>query len=135
MCGRHDQHRDRDRGQRDRGPQLPVARRLPSHAFASPNEVVARTALPPPDLTVARMSLQCAQRRIQSTRFVQMHKKRQYVALLRAINVGGRSLIKMADLRALFESLGLASVATYIQTGNVLFRAEETDRARLARTI
>ena len=38
----------------------------------------------------------------------------QYVALLCGINVGGKNLVKMADLRAAFESMGFADVATYI---------------------
>jgi len=42
--------------------------------------------------------------------------------LLRGINVGGRNPVAMADLRALFESLGYSDVATYIQSGNVTFR-------------
>jgi uncharacterized protein (DUF1697 family) len=46
----------------------------------------------------------------------------RYVALLRGINVGGKNLIKMAALRACFEELGFSDVATYIQSGNVLFR-------------
>lgn len=44
-----------------------------------------------------------------------------WIALLRGINVGGRHSLKMADLRALLESLGLANVRTYIQSGNVVF--------------
>ena len=44
------------------------------------------------------------------------------LALLRGINVGGRSL-KMADLRDLCGRLGWESVETFIQSGNVLFRA------------
>ncbi|HEU4965784.1 MAG TPA: DUF1697 domain-containing protein [Bacilli bacterium] len=48
-----------------------------------------------------------------------------YVALLRGINVGGKHLIKMADLREWLESLGLSNVQTYIQSGNVLFDSEE----------
>jgi uncharacterized protein (DUF1697 family) len=51
----------------------------------------------------------------------------RYVALLRGINVGGRNKVAMADLRAAFESAGHRSVATYIQSGNVLF---ETDAPR-----
>jgi len=43
------------------------------------------------------------------------------VALLRGINVGGRNLVAMADLRAAFEDAGYAGVSTYIQSGNVLF--------------
>lgn len=57
---------------------------------------------------------------------------RRYVALLRGINVGGHGIIKMADLKKLFESFGLTDVVTYIQSGNVLFRTEESDPARLA---
>ncbi len=36
----------------------------------------------------------------------------QYVALLRGINVGGKNIIKMADLKACFEKMGFADVAT-----------------------
>ena len=46
------------------------------------------------------------------------------VALLRAVNVGGRKL-PMAELRALCEGLGWTEVATYIQSGNVVFSADE----------
>jgi uncharacterized protein (DUF1697 family) len=55
----------------------------------------------------------------------------QYVALLRGINVGGKNLIKMAELRACFEGLGFTNVRTYIQSGNVIFSSEESDQARL----
>jgi uncharacterized protein (DUF1697 family) len=51
--------------------------------------------------------------------------KTRYVALLRGINVGGKNLIPMKDLRAVMEAHGLDNVSTYIQSGNVLF---ETDR-------
>lgn len=49
----------------------------------------------------------------------------RYVALLRGINVGGKNIIGMTDLRAALEAHGLENVGTYIQSGNVLF---ETDR-------
>ena len=55
----------------------------------------------------------------------------QYVALLRGINVGGKNLIKMADLAACFQALGFKEVRTYIQSGNVIFSADETDQSRL----
>ena len=45
-----------------------------------------------------------------------------YVALLRAVNVGGTTL-PMADLRALLEGLGLTDVRTYLQSGNAVFDA------------
>jgi uncharacterized protein (DUF1697 family) len=46
------------------------------------------------------------------------------VALLRGINVGGNALVRMADLRACFGSLGFERVQTYIASGNVLFDAD-----------
>jgi uncharacterized protein (DUF1697 family) len=58
-----------------------------------------------------------------------------HVALLRGINVGGRNKVAMADLRDVMTSLGHADVATYIQSGNVVFTAEETDTALMAARI
>jgi len=49
--------------------------------------------------------------------------KRTHVALLRAINVGGRNALSMKDLVALCEAEGCRDVATYIQSGNVAFSA------------
>lgn len=48
---------------------------------------------------------------------------KRYLALLRAVNVGGRK-VPMADLRKLAEGLGWNEVATYIQSGNLVFTAE-----------
>jgi uncharacterized protein (DUF1697 family) len=45
-----------------------------------------------------------------------------YVAMLRAVNVGGR-VVAMADLRAAFTDMGYRDARTYIQTGNVVFAA------------
>jgi uncharacterized protein (DUF1697 family) len=50
----------------------------------------------------------------------------RYVALLRGINVGGRNKVAMADLRRVTASLGHTEVATYIQSGNVVFTSPET---------
>jgi uncharacterized protein (DUF1697 family) len=50
-----------------------------------------------------------------------------YVSLFRGINVGGAHQVKMADLKALHESLGLTDVQPYIQSGNVVFASDETD--------
>jgi len=55
-----------------------------------------------------------------------------YVALLRGINVGGKNLIKMTDLEACFHALGFTDVRTYIQSGNVIFNAGQTDQSQLA---
>ena len=54
-----------------------------------------------------------------------------YLALLRGINVGGSNIIKMTDLKTCFEALGCTDTATYIQSGNVVFRSEERDAAKL----
>lgn len=51
----------------------------------------------------------------------------QYVAFLRAINVGGTSVIKMEALRALFEDLDYANVKTVIASGNVLFESKAAE--------
>ena len=48
------------------------------------------------------------------------------VALLRGINVGGKNKLPMKDLSAMFSDAGCTDVRTYIQSGNVLFRAEPT---------
>ncbi len=56
------------------------------------------------------------------------------VALLRAVNVGGR-FVKMADLMALFADLGFAGARTYLQSGNVVFDAGKTDRVKVAAAI
>nr|WP_263323500.1 DUF1697 domain-containing protein [Neobacillus sp. Marseille-Q6967] len=48
-----------------------------------------------------------------------------YIALLRGINVNGHNIIKMSELKTLFEDLGFKNVKTYIQSGNVLFEADQ----------
>ena len=55
-----------------------------------------------------------------------------HVALLRGINVGGRNRVAMAALREVVEGLGHTGVATYIQSGNVVFTSAETDPTSLA---
>lgn len=49
------------------------------------------------------------------------------MALLRGINVGGRNLVSMGDLRTVFADAGFDDVSTYIQSGNVLFTATPSD--------
>ncbi|HUX81089.1 MAG TPA: DUF1697 domain-containing protein, partial [Candidatus Paceibacterota bacterium] len=44
-----------------------------------------------------------------------------YVAFLRAINVGGKTLLPMKELSDICSDIGLKNVRTYIQSGNVLF--------------
>lgn len=49
-----------------------------------------------------------------------------FISLLRGINVSGQKKIKMADLKVLYERLGLANVLTYIQSGNVIFESDSS---------
>jgi len=58
----------------------------------------------------------------------------RYVALLRAINVGGH-VVKMERLRQLFESLGLSKVETFIASGNVVFEAAPNAARGLERQV
>ena len=48
------------------------------------------------------------------------------IALFRGINVGGRNILPMQELKSVLESHGLEEVSTYIQSGNVVFRAGES---------
>lgn len=54
-----------------------------------------------------------------------------WVALLRGVNVGGANRVPMVDLRASVEALGYSDVATYIQSGNLVFTADH-DEATIA---
>lgn len=55
-----------------------------------------------------------------------------YLALLRGINVGGKGLIRMSELKKCLEKAGFAEVQTYIQSGNVLFAGPKTETGRMA---
>jgi len=57
------------------------------------------------------------------------------IALLRGINVGGHKIIRMDALRKSCEALGLESVQTYLQSGNVIFKAPQQSPEVLARTL
>jgi uncharacterized protein (DUF1697 family) len=52
-----------------------------------------------------------------------------YVALLRAVNVGGTGKLPMTELKAMAEALGFARVRTYIASGNLLFESSQTEAA------
>ena len=58
-----------------------------------------------------------------------------YISILRGINVGGHKLIKMQALTKLYEDLGFKNVKTYIQSGNVVFQAKQTDSTLLEEMI
>ena len=54
-----------------------------------------------------------------------------YVALLRGINVGGNNKLPMADLREMFIAAGCAEVKSYIQSGNVIFKATRSEASEI----
>ncbi|MFO0955310.1 MAG: DUF1697 domain-containing protein [Candidatus Saccharibacteria bacterium] len=59
----------------------------------------------------------------------------RYLALLRGVNVGGKGMLKMSDLKVAIEQAGFKNVQTYINSGNVLFSAAPTDTRKLAQDI
>ncbi len=59
----------------------------------------------------------------------------KYVALLRGINVGGKTRIEMPRLKQLFENLGFTDVKTYINSGNVLFTGNAPDVKKIEAAI
>lgn len=58
-----------------------------------------------------------------------------YIALFRGINVGGHNKLPMKELRALLDSFGYQNVDSYIQTGNVIFQTEKSDKKKIAGNI
>src|SRR5258708_33436222 len=52
-----------------------------------------------------------------------------FVALLRAVNVGGTGKLPMSDLKAICEELGFGTVRTYIASGNVVFTSRKSEAA------
>jgi hypothetical protein len=53
-----------------------------------------------------------------------------YIALLRAVNVGGTGKLPMADLKAICSDAGFIQVQTYIASGNVVFKSNATPPAQ-----
>lgn len=68
---------------------------------------------------------------IQQTKLSLMQR---YIAFLRAINVGGRT-VKMERLRAIVEDMGFENVATFIASGNLIFESPDKDADALERKI
>ena len=58
-----------------------------------------------------------------------------YVALLRGVNVGGNAKVPMAGLKVCFEDLGFTGVKTFINSGNVIFKADKTSENTLLEQI
>jgi uncharacterized protein (DUF1697 family) len=54
-----------------------------------------------------------------------------WIALFRGINVGGRNILPMKQFVPLLNKIGAEDVRTYIQSGNVVFRHDETDTEKL----
>ena len=52
-----------------------------------------------------------------------------FIALLRAVNVGGTGKLPMGDLKSMCETLGFAGVRTYIASGNVVFSSRKSETA------
>ncbi|MGH9949806.1 MAG: DUF1697 domain-containing protein, partial [Pyrinomonadaceae bacterium] len=55
----------------------------------------------------------------------------RYIALLRGINVTGNNMIKMTELKAVFEKCGFENVVTYINSGNLAFDVRTTTEPKL----
>jgi len=60
---------------------------------------------------------------------------KRYIALLRGVNVGRAKRVAMADLRKLVEELGYADVRSVLNSGNIVFSADEVDPAAAAAAI
>lgn len=58
-----------------------------------------------------------------------------YISLFRGINVGGHNKIRMDDLKKVHEDLGLRDVVPYIQSGNIIFKSDNADIARICTLI
>lgn len=58
-----------------------------------------------------------------------------YIALLRGINVGGKNMVKMAELKAMLSELGFEDVQILLQSGNVVFRAKKSSREALEKRL
>ncbi|HLA94171.1 MAG TPA: DUF1697 domain-containing protein [Pyrinomonadaceae bacterium] len=59
----------------------------------------------------------------------------RYIALLRGINVGGNTMIKMVELKKSFESLGLENVVSYVNSGNLAFDAKKASEQSLVKKL
>lgn len=59
----------------------------------------------------------------------------RYIALLRGINISGKNKIPMSELKKGFEELGFENASTYLNTGNVIFSAEDENENTLSNKI
>nr|UWI49735.1 DUF1697 domain-containing protein [Clostridioides difficile] len=56
----------------------------------------------------------------------------KYIALLRGINISGKNKVSMPLLKVAFEDMGFLNVSTYINSGNVLFSSENSDKSEIS---
>jgi uncharacterized protein (DUF1697 family) len=56
----------------------------------------------------------------------------KYLALLRGLNVGGNSVVKMADLKEAVEQIGFTNVKTFINSGNIIFESNEANSSKIS---
>ena len=54
-----------------------------------------------------------------------------FICMLRGINVSGHNIIKMKDLKQLFETLKFQNIQTYIQSGNIVFQTDNNSISSL----
>lgn len=59
----------------------------------------------------------------------------KYLVFLRGVNVGGKALIKMSDLRDSISEAGFSGVSTYIQSGNVIIESHSSNKKLIAGAI
>ena len=61
--------------------------------------------------------------------------KNKYVALLRGVNVGGKAKVSMSELKSAMTIAGFSDVASYINSGNLIFTSEKSDTLKLSKEI
>ena len=71
----------------------------------------------------------------ESTNHSMVLKMNTFISMLRGINVSGQKQMRMAELKSMYESLGLVNVQTYVQSGNVTFESKKQDATKLTELI
>ena len=59
----------------------------------------------------------------------------RYIALLRGINISGKHKISMTELKKDFENIGFTEIKTYLNSGNVIFSSNKTDKENITRQL
>src|SRR5688572_6487228 len=90
---------------------------------------------PCPTVAPPRVALACATARASPRATDSIRRMTTHVALLRGINVGGKNMVAMADLRALLDELGLTDGKSLLQSGNLVFRSERRTAAALEKLL